>query len=251
MDISTWAVPAVVLALGALVQSAAGFGFSLMAVPLLMAAGYALPEAAVMGVIGSTVHRIVAVRHLRGNVDWPTLRPMMITGVAALPLGLCLLSTVSSFQQTLARQVIGACILLLVSVQWFGRTKPRETVPKAWGHVAAFSAGVLAGFANIGGPPIVLWILAHRWTNEKIRVTNLAFSLVFIPLQLIAWPIMFGWPAVRAGGIALAMTPLVLAGTWLGMKLGTRLGVGPLRLTVRILLLVIALAAVARPFFQG
>ena len=43
-------------------------------------------------------------------------------------------------------------------------------------------------------------------------------------------------------------TPLVLAGTWLGMKLGRGLGVGPLRLTVRILLLIIALSAVAAIF---
>ena len=40
MNIWSWAIPAVVLALGAMVQSAAGFGFSLMAVPLLMATGY-------------------------------------------------------------------------------------------------------------------------------------------------------------------------------------------------------------------
>ena len=204
-----------------------------------------------MGVVGSAVHRAFAVRHFRANVDWSTLGPIMITGVVAFPLGLCFLSIVSSFQQASARQVIGGCILLLVVAQWLGRANPRKAVPKAWGHIAAFSAGVLAGFANIGGPPIVLWILAHRWTNEKIRVTNLAFSLVFIPIQFVAWPMMFGWPSIRAGGIALALTPLVLASTWLGMKPGTSLGVGPLRLTVRILLLIIPLSALARPFFQG
>jgi len=224
----------------AALQSTAGFAYGLVLLPLLLTAGYRLPEIATIGLLTSLVQRAVVLRRLHGSVDWKQLRPMMATGVLALPVGVLVMYRVDSLAAPTTRHLVGAVIVALVMVQWCRRCEPREQVHQGWGHLAAVCSGVLQGFGSIGGPPIMLWVLAHRWPGEKIRVTLIAYSIAYVVPQLLLLSLVFGRTVLQAAGGALVALPAVAAGSLLGLVVGNRLSTPKVVLLVRVLLLAMA-----------
>jgi len=239
----------VLMLFGSVLQGVAGFGFTLFSLPLLLAGGLGLVEAVTLCILGSTTQKIVAVYHLRSDVDWRVLIPMIVAGIAALPLGVYLMREISFLKSSLIRQIVGALILLSLAFQWFGKIRTRNALAKGWGYLAGFFGGLLTGLANIGGPPIVLWILAHRWSNEKMRVMALAFLLGLVPFQAVMLLSVFGKPILHAAGKGLVLIPVLLLGVWLGLRLGAKLRSKHVRLLMQLLLLIISLNAILRPFF--
>jgi len=239
------------LAAASCLQSAVGFGFTLFALPLMLLTGVSLPMAVSVSLTASMVQRVVAVHKLRRAVAWREIGWMIAIAIACLPVGIWLLMLLNEQEIALARQVIGALILGCIALRLALRVKPREVVAKGWGSIVAVAAGVLTGLANIGGPPVVLWIHSHRWSNAKCRVTALALSLPLSPAQaaLLAWK--FGPEAWRGFGLGLAMTPAVLIGLAVGMSLGRRLAVKPLRALAFALLTATGLAALVQPIFAS
>jgi len=234
--------------LGSLIQSSSGFGFGLFAVPLLLFMGFNLPETVIIVVIGSAIQKITAVTQLWKSVDWKGQAPYMAVGLASLPLGIYCMYQASFLGQASVKQIIGSVILLLLLLQWKGVIKSSEKVPAIWGYIAGFFSGLLNGLANIGGPPLVLWILAHRWSNEKMRVTPIAFSLVFVPFQVILMMAVFGSALVQPLVKVILLTPTVLLGTWIGLKIGGKISREHLRIYMKLLLLFIAVSAILKPF---
>ena len=231
-----------------LLQSIVGFGFTLVALPALLFIGLTLPEAVATCLIGGFAQRIFLFPKLRHHVDWKAIRPMMISGLIAIPVGTLVLRGVANLPPSVVRQVIGVIIILCLLLQWFGKIEPRESVHKGWTYLAGIASGLLTGFANIGGPPVVLWILAHRFSPEKMRATCLLLFLVFAPFQIIILPMVFGMEAVHSFGNALLITPMVLVGSWLGLRLGSRLSSSHVRAGMQALLLIIAIVSLVKGF---
>lgn len=231
-----------------LLQSIVGFGFSLFALPALLFIGLSLPESVATCLISGFAQRIFLFPTLRDSVDWRAIRPIMLCGLSAIPVGTLLLRGVANLPPSTVRQIVGTIIILCLLLQWFGKIQPRESVHKAWGWLAGIASGLLTGFANIGGPPIVLWILAHRFPQEKMRATCLLLFLAFAPFQILILPMVFGKEVLLAFGGALLLVPLVMAGSWIGLRLGRQLADGHMRLAMQALLLVIAIVSIAKGF---
>lgn len=236
-----------VLALGSFIQSSAGFGFGLFALPLMLLMGFPLPESVIIMVIGSAIQKVSALGVMWRDADWKGQAKFMAVGLLTLPLGILLMKQVSFMKDDAMKQVIGALILFMLGLQWKGLIKPRETVADIWGYVAGFFSGLLNGLANIGGPPLVLWILAHRWSNEKMRITPIAFSIIFVPFQILFMILTFGARLWHPLLTALILTPAVLLGSWAGLKAGAKISSQHLRIYMQILLLFIALSAILKP----
>lgn len=239
-----------VLILGSIIQSSSGFGFGLFAVPLLLFLDFELPAAVMIVVIGSAIQKVYAIIALWRAVDWKEISPYMFVGLAALPAGVFSMYTISILSRDIVEQVIGFSVLLLLLLQWRRVIKTKERISRFWGYAAGFFSGFFNGLANIGGPPLVLWILAHRWSNEKMRATPIAFSLVFVPLQLVFMFFVFGARVFLSPMVkTLAAAPFVFLGTWLGLKIGGKISQEHLRLYMGLLLLSIALNLAIGPFF--
>ena len=238
---------AAVLCAGALLQSAAGFGFGLFAVPALLIMGFPLPQAIMLTVAGSAVQKALGVIELKKAVCWRELSPLIISGLIALPVGLWFMLRLTEAGKATAGRVVAALIVALLIMRRFAVPRGREKVHLCWGIAAGIASGILNGLANIGGPPVVLWILSHHWSNKKMRVTVMAQSLFFVPFQVGVMLILFGAPVARALLWGLLLSPLVVFGTRLGLRLGARIPVSSLRPGMEILLLIMAVSA-ARPF---
>ncbi|MDQ1351885.1 MAG: uncharacterized protein QG657_2191 [Acidobacteriota bacterium] len=234
------------LSLGAIIQSSSGFGFGLFVIPILLYFGFSLAPTVIIVVIGSAIQKVTAVKYLQEHLDWKEMLPFIIIGLVGLPLGIFAMSRISNMDQPVVKQVIGVVVLVMLALHWKGSIKSRDYVPKLWGYIAGFFTGLLNGFANIGGPPVVLWALAHQWSNRKMRGTILAFSLIFVPFQLALMLVTFGSEMFSPILKAVVLSPMVLLGTWIGLKIGERISQDHLRIYMQALLLFIAVSSVLK-----
>lgn len=233
--------------LGSIIQGSSGFGFGLFAIPILLFFGMDLESTVIMVVIGSAIQKVSAINSLKEHLDWKEMAPFVFTGLAALPLGVYAMFKVSGMDQAVVKQVIGVVVLVTLVLRWKGTIRSREFVPKIWGYIAGFFSGILNGFANIGGPPLVLWILAHRWPNKKMRGTIIAFSLIYVPFQVSLMLLTFGSALLNPMLKAIILTPTILLGTWIGLKIGEKISKKHLEIYMQALLLLIAISSIAKP----
>lgn len=244
----TYLTIALILMLCAFVQTVAGFAFSLMAIPLLLLCDLTLPQAVVTSMMGSTVQRLLMVAKYRHQVDWPPLFRMYPWAVLGIFIGICLLRQIAGLDINIVRQLFGGVILAVVSLQAFTRVKPREHVPAWCGWIAAFFSGILNGFANIGGPPMVFWILAHGWGRDQLRATMPCFTVMMVPIQTIFLFLSFGSAILCGFGLGVASAPAIILAVFLGNKASSRLSVPKLRLAIMLLLVATGLYYIIAPF---
>ncbi len=240
----------IILFFGGFIQSSAGFGFGLFALPLLLFLKLELQEAVIMVIIGSAIQKIMGIGYFRKDINLKEISPLIASGLAGLPLGLFLMFRVSGLQQSSVKQLIGFLIILMLIVRWSKLIKSVINVKAMWTYLAGFLSGILNGFANIGGPPVVLWVLAQNWENRKMRATIISFSLFFVPFQIIIMMIIFGSSLYVPLLYSMILSPSVLIGSWIGLKFGDKFSRKVLEKYMELLLLLIALVSILRPFFK-
>lgn len=213
------AIATVVFA-GSLLQSVAGFGFGMFAIPALMLLGCPPPQAIVIVAICGAVQTISGLITLRRHIVWRQSAWMIALAAICLPLGVWTLGELQHIGQVRIRQVFGALVLLGLIAQWIARVKPRDHVAPAWGVAATAGCGYLAGLAGMGGPPVVIWIMAHRWPPARIRVTLWVLFTGLTPIQLLFFYIRFGDVVAESALQGVAFAPVaalaLLPGMWIG-----------------------------------
>ncbi|WP_203568361.1 sulfite exporter TauE/SafE family protein [Aestuariimicrobium ganziense] len=165
---------------------------------------------------------VVAVLRYRAHADWKLLVKLLPWVLPGLALGAWFMSQVDD--RTL-RRVIGVLLLISLAVQFItlwrqrGRTEPSKA---AGSHAAAGAAGLAAGFttmtANAAGPVMTLYLLAAKIDKMKFVGTG-AWYFLIVNLTKVPFSAslgLFTWPTVRT---VLMLTPVVLFGTWVGIKL--------------------------------
>jgi uncharacterized membrane protein YfcA len=173
-----------VLVLGSTLQSAAGFGFGLFTIPLLIMLGCRSYEAIVMVSVAVGAHTLVGVIVLRRHVRWKRVLVMIALACVAQPAGVAVLGVLAEQDRDTVRRVFGAIVLLAVLLQVGLRVKPRERLHPIFMVAAMPASGFMGGLSGMGGPPAVLWVMAHRWSNPESRATLWAFFGGTTPVQL-------------------------------------------------------------------
>lgn len=247
MDPGLLATTITVLVLGAALQSAAGFGFGMFAIPLLILMGAQPYEAIVIVVICGSLQTVVGIFTLRTHVHWRLLAGMLAVSAATLPAGVWAQEQVTSLATGTIRQIFGAIVLASVLVQWVWRVEPRDHLHWGWCIVAMILCGFLGGFCGMAGPPVVIWIMAQRWSNPRSRVTLWALFTGLMPLQIFFIHRRFGPDVTDAIVRGLTYCPVVLVGMIPGLWIGHRLARRHLRLISYAILILISLYAIVEP----
>ncbi|NLO74138.1 MAG: sulfite exporter TauE/SafE family protein [candidate division WS1 bacterium] len=248
--LAPWGVQAAILLFCAFIQSTVGFAFSLFSNALLLLSGLALPETVMLSMLGSAFQRLLMGSSLRQHVNWREILPLSAISAAGLPVGIWLLWLVSKQSLAFAKVAIGTLLLVVLLVQWVKKTPRRQIVARGWGVLAAACSGVLTGFANIGGPPLLLWTHAHDWPNEKTRVMVPMITLVLVPVQLALMLATFGFAVLPTAGQALMLAPAIFLGTAAGLTVGKRLSAPRLRNAAFSLLVVTCLVCMLDPLLR-
>jgi uncharacterized protein len=238
----------VIMLLASAIQGVVGFAFSLFSLPLLLGAGLSLPQSVCVLLVHTLCQRIHMCIHLRSDIQWRKVLPVAAPALVGLPIGLWLLTATQNLDHAWIKAIVGGVILAVVIARMVVRVKPREHLHWAWGQIAGLCSGVLRGFLNAGGPPMVLWTYAHNWTSRQLRVSALAVSLVSVPPQTALLWIKFGAAFPLVCGMAATLIPVTLLGGAIGVRLGHRLPPERLRPIAYALLAVMGLKGLLVPW---
>ena len=239
-----------ILFISSALQSIIGFAFNLLAVPLLLWSGFSLAQAVALTSIPILVQVSVATWKLRREVVWKDVLPAAAIRYLTLPVGVSLLYWVNSFEPSQVKQIVGLLLLVILAMQSFSRIVPREKLSFGWDLLAFSLSGIMLGMIAMGGPPVVLWLMAHDWSALRTRAFMAALFLLAAPVQvgLLWWKL--GEEVASAFAWGLGMIPLVVAGSLLGIRLGNRLDRVKLRKAIMLFLFFTALVSLLSPWLS-
>lgn len=190
-----------VVALGALVQGAVGYGMALVAAPLLALFDPALVPVPL--ILLATVHSVLAVVRDGRHADWPGIGWAVLGRLPGTGLGVL---AVVMLSQRLFSLIIGLCVLacvVLSLLSWRPRPRPRSLV------LAGIASGAGGTAAGIGGPPIAL--LYQDETGPRVRGTLSAYFVVGSAISIAALAAAGQVTGEQLVSAAL-LTPFLLAG---------------------------------------
>ncbi|MDR3359927.1 MAG: sulfite exporter TauE/SafE family protein [Bifidobacteriaceae bacterium] len=160
---------------------------------------------------------LVAIWVYRQHVDWKLIGSLIAPVLLGIAVGAVFLDRADDL---VLKRVIGAVVLGLL-VLGFWREKLR-----AERRAVGFGYGSLAGFttmvANAGGPAFSLYLLASRFDKLRFLGTSAWF---YFGINLTKLPISIGLGIVHlpTALFALAFAPVILAGTFVGVRLIRRM----------------------------
>jgi uncharacterized protein len=246
-SVSQYAAVSLILFASSVVQGAVGFAAGLFGIPLLVLAGISFPDAVVISLVAAAPQNIIPAWQLRREIDFrAALRPMLIR-YALMPVGVWALSLIGENKDA-ASQLVGVIVLLIVFVQRAFRVTPQPSLHPAWEWLAFGMGGFLLGFCGMGGPAMVLWVLAHDWPMNRARAFLYYIFATGLPVQaLILW-FFFRDAMVQAMLLSAAALPSVLAGLYVGLYLSRLVPDAVLRRLSVLLLILIAASAIVTPY---
>ncbi len=217
MAVVPFLVAAAAVAAGATLQSAAGFGFSLVAAPLVFAA--VGPEEAVglLTLLGAEVSLLTLATERR-RPD-PALRECAVLLATAVP-GVVAGVAVLRALDTVALQVaVSVGVIATLAV----RRLATGTLPRWAGVPAGFAAGALTTSTTTSGPPLLVFLLGRRLTPGQMRDTLPVCFLGLSALGALALWATGTTAAMPDAELVAVLVPVAAAGHVLGRPLFARL----------------------------
>ena len=239
---------ALIMTFGSVIQGAVGFASGLFGVPLLVLSGFALPEAATINLVSTSLQNITGAWRL-----WPHLNPRelvfpTIVRWLAIPFG-----TYSAFladqhlDPAQAKQLVGIFLLATVFLLFGFRVSPREQLHLGWQSLAYSTSGFLMGFAAIGGGPMVIYVNSLNWSASKSRAFLFFCSAACLPVVATSYWLEYGKRILPVALATLLVMPSIFAGLSVGLWLGHRLSKPLFRRITYGLLFVIAISSIVAP----
>jgi uncharacterized membrane protein YfcA len=202
-----------IAAAAGVVRGITGFGSAMvMAPPLALLLGPVLAVPVVMLLEAFAAAPMLV--QTRGDVRWRLILPILGAACVTVPLGgyVLLSADPQALRRAIAVLVIVFALLMLRGWRYAGAQRT------ATGIGLGAVAGAMMGATSIGGPPVILYLLAGP---DRIEVTRANLSL-FLGAVSFAGVLML-WAGGAIGLAALWLGAMLAPGYCLGMLLGTRL----------------------------
>lgn len=163
---------AFIVLLAAFVRSVSGFGYALIATPLLTFV-FEAKSVVVMNVILGNIIGILLLFRMRRYIDFRRLAFISLGSIPGVPLGAFLLSRLepSVIKLAIAVLIIPFSVLMLL-----GHSHQFKRDILGCG-IAGFMSGVLGASTSLGGPPVVLFLLNQGLATERFVGTLTAYFL--------------------------------------------------------------------------
>jgi len=203
--------------LASLVAGLTGFGFAIVAVPILM---ILMPPKAVVPLVQllSAVLNVAILVEARKWIDLKRMWPLLLAGIAGVPLGTYLLLILDP--QTL-RILVGAVVVvsavaMLAGWRWSVRNEKLASVP------VGLASGALGGSTGMPGPPVILFFTNQGMAKQTFRANLVLYftcvGLVTV-LSLLVGGLINEEVLVRWAGLLPAVALGTLAGMWLARRI--------------------------------
>lgn len=200
-------------ALGGIVRGFSGFGAATVYMPI--ASSVVTPAVAVPALLLSDLPSSATfLREALHKVCWADLRPLFLGAFFGFPLGLELLLRADPIAVRWVASIVILTSLAIIASGWRYRGPSSRLLEVGIGLIS----GVLAGIAQIGNPPIVVYWLGRDMPPERLR----ANLIVYFTILTIVGLLVFASKGLLSSSV-LAIAAATLPGYALGMWLGKRL----------------------------
>ena len=190
-----------------------GLGFPTVATPMFMLAFDPVRTVALTALCSLT-GQVISMMSLRREIAYTLCWPLILAGIAGVPLGLALLSLID-------KHLFGAIaggVIAGASAWWLFRPGLRiATQRPAVEVVAGLAGGLCGGLTGVSAPIPTVWCAACGMTKERQRAVLQPFILI---IQLSSGILLWQRNAVDQvvlHNYALLIGP-VIGGSWLGAR---------------------------------
>lgn len=205
-----------VVVIGGIMRGFAGFGSAMLFAPIfsvLMSPAHMVP----LVVSLELPMGLLLAWESRRRAEWRFVIGMALAALVGMPIGIWLLVSVDSRALTIGISIAILFFVLVLMSGW------RYRGPRPWPLTAGIGAasGVMMATSSVGGPPVLLYMLAAEHPAATIRaniVTYFGLTIfVLIAMVYVASP-----TALGALIDAAILAPAMLVGVWIGMRLAGR-----------------------------
>lgn len=158
--------------LASFVRATSGFGYALIATPLLTLV-FDAKSVVVMNIILGSATNILVLYHMRKHIDLKRAAFISLGSVFGIPIGVYLLSQLepSIIKLAIAALVIPFSVILLLG---HSHRFSRDTLGCG---LAGFMSGILTASTSLGGPPVVLFLLNQGLPPDRFVGTLAAYFM--------------------------------------------------------------------------
>jgi uncharacterized membrane protein YfcA len=237
MPVSDLALIALVIAFASYVQAISGFGFALLAVPL-MGLAIDIRLAVVVSTLSAVSTNAVHAWNDREVANKQVAKRIILSAFVGMPIGLAVLVW---FSQEQLQLLVGITVLVVTLL--LVRRVHVPTSRSFYDVIAGFISGVLATSVSTNGPPLVVVLQAKKMPADEFRATlNVVFAIVgIISLGMFA---LAGRITSDAAVATLWAAPGLAAGLWGGRRIRGRISESQFQKMVLVLLAATGLASV-------
>ncbi|SDO38432.1 Uncharacterized membrane protein YfcA [Paenibacillus sp. yr247] len=171
-----WTLTFLIIVLAALIQACTGFGFAIIAIPLLILL-YPAHYTITLSVLLSFISSLSTLPRVRKDIDIVLLKPLITGSLLGLPLGgiLYYIADVMWLKLIVGISIIAAAVFMML----------RISIPLGNGKRIGFLSGFLTSSVGMPGPPIVLYLISKRVDKNIFRGTSMAFYCLVYLVSLI------------------------------------------------------------------
>jgi hypothetical protein len=228
VHLDQYVIVSCIVLFAALIQSISGFGFALMAVPLMVTV-IDLRIAVVVSALVGTFSTSWQAWQLRGERDRVLTRRFVVSSCLGAPFGLAAFVWVP---QDFLKVVLGVAVLFGVAV--LSRGLDMRSTHHSFDWLMGVLSGVLLMATSTNGPPLVFTLHARRINPETFRATlNSVFAITGLISTVLF--IASGKMSSEVVKISAIAVPLMVLGVYIGMLV--RRFIAPERFRVLVLVL--------------
>jgi uncharacterized membrane protein YfcA len=239
------AIATIGLLIASAVQAATGFGFALVAGPVLYAVAPPSAAVALVLLLGEVVNILILfAEQRRPEIEWAAIRPCLAAAIPGLPIGALLVRVVPAATMQIAVGV-AVCSIVVARLARRGPPRPARATGPGAAVAAGLAVGVLTTSTTTSGPPLAIWLTARRMPPARIRDAVTAIFFVLDLVGIFALVAVAGTGSLSHVSWLIALIPASVAGHFVGRRIFLRLSppaYEPIVLTTAFLSGVLALA---------
>jgi len=226
-----------------IIRGYSGFGFAMVAVTsisLVLPPVHVVPLVLILEVLAS----IRLVPQVWRDIDWYSLRWLLVGSLFSTPFGVYLLASIPAAPMRISISLLVLVAAILLMRGWAWKRMPGRPLILTTG----VACGILNGAAAIGGPPVILLYLSSPAGVMVSRASIIAYFLGIDAMSL-AMVSLQGLTTSRVLLLLIVCLLPLLFGIAVGSRLFIKVDKESFRHHVLILLIILSIAGLLRGIF--
>ena len=221
MEITTinWIILGVITLFGALAQSAIGFGFALITLPIYLLV-VDVEIAIQLAMILTMATAVIMIFVVYKDIPKQTVKYLLIGTFIGFPIGLAVYLIATS---ALIKSIVGVVILLALGLTYINERKGmgfNETTRSSL--ITGVISGAMVSSIAMAGPAIAVYASAARFNKSKTRATIFSVFVISYGFAIILHASMNGFTPISMK-VSLYLLPVVIVGLAVGQWLAGRI----------------------------